>query len=78
MATSVPAPMAMPISARVRAGRVVDAVADHGDFALSFAVLRMTAFLAVWQDARDHLVYASLARRWRCAVRSLSPVSITT
>ena len=60
IATSVPAPMAMPMSARVSAGGVVDAVSHHGDRAL---LLQTTyrVFLAVRQYAGYHLVDAGLS-----------------
>ena len=58
MATSVPAPMAMPVSARVRRS-VVDAVTHHGHLAAGLQ-LADDGLLAVGQDARDDLVHARL------------------
>ena len=58
MATSVPAPMATPISAR-KCRRVVDAVADHCRLALRLELADFQ-LLAFRQNACDDLVYACL------------------
>ena len=65
MAISVPAPMATPMSALVSAGRVVDAVADHHDFAL-LSELADDVFLAVRQDACDDFINACLSADGLC------------
>ena len=66
--------------ADVRAGErgsVVDAVADHGDLA-ALAQAADLRFLAVGQYAGDHAGPRPPAAPMACAVRSLSPVSMTT
>ena len=61
MATSVPAPMAMPTSARARAGRVVDAVADHGDLQATGLQLGDLGRLVLGEHLGEHLVDAEVA-----------------
>ena len=77
MATSAPAPMAMPVSARGEGGCIVDAVADHGDQARISCSSRMTASLPPGSTpATTSSTPASLPMA--AAVRALSPVSMTT
>lgn len=47
----------MPVSAAVRGGRIIDAVADHGDGAV-FLKLTHDSLLAARQNARDYIVHA--------------------
>ena len=66
MATSVPAPMATPISALRKCRRVVDAVADHGDLALRLELADFQ-LLALRQNACDDLVHACLSADGLCS-----------
>ena len=61
IATSVPVPMAMPTCACASAGRVVDAVARHGDHAPADLQRPDRVQLLLGQHLRDHLLDAELA-----------------
>ena len=66
--------------AHVRAGerrRVVDAVAHHGDRALLGQARASARSLSSGSTPAITLVHARGGAGWRCAVRSLSPVSMT-
>lgn len=56
IATSLPAPIALPASARARAEGIVDAVADHGD--LEFSGLEFGDFIVLVgrEDSGEHLI----------------------
>ena len=76
MATSAPVPMAMPTSACGERGRVVDAVAGHGDPCALGLELVDDARLVLRQHLGADLVDAEPAGHRR-AVRALSPVAMT-
>ena len=61
IATSVPVPIAMPTSAAAKAGRVIDAVAGHGDHVPFGAQLLDDPVLVVRQHIGHHIVDAELA-----------------
>jgi hypothetical protein len=60
MAISVPVPMAMPTLAWVRAGRVVDAVADHRHRPKRAPAAADLGHLALGQHLGQHVVNAGL------------------
>ena len=77
MATSAPAPMAIPISALVRCRRIIDTVTDHSNFALFLQLADHTSLCHPEEHLRSLHLHQP-PRQWHLAVRSLSPVSMTT
>ena len=76
MATSVPAPMAMPVSALVRAGASLMPSPTMATFPLSFSLRISASFPSGRTPAITRSTPACFPMA--LAVRSLSPVSMTT